>query len=241
MAECPALAPLLCVPPFPAVCPCSDFCRTDFTVLSCSPPPRRYDEPGRVPRRDYPEVSNALFISRTSSSTLRKLSSRPVSSQDTDPCQLVFWRKSTDTVKVASLPVAVCSPAGTAARWEDVRKDRTAVKDWGKCVSLSRSSWPGGNPPSSQSAAPPPEVPDCTAVRSGPGGDKYPRTRWWRDTRYPTSYLWRILLSPVFTNESIAYGGYKTGYIFKIRFQKSLKIYIKKNMLFWGIYTICIG
>ena len=140
MAECPALAPLLCVPPFPAVCPCSDFYRTDFAVLSCPPPPRRYDEPGRVPRRDYPEVSNALFISRTSSSTLRKLSSRPVSSQDTDPCQLVFWRKSTDTVKVASLPVAVCSPAGTAARWEDVRKDRTAVKDWGKCVSLSRSS-----------------------------------------------------------------------------------------------------
>ena len=84
-------------------------------------------------------------------------------------------------------------------------------------------------------------MPDCTAVRSGPGGDKYPRTRWWRDTRYPTSYLWRILLSPVFTNESIAYDGYKTGYIFKIRFQKSLKIYIKKNMLFWGIYTNCIG
>ena len=132
MAECTALAPLLCVPPFPAVCPCSDFYRTDFAVLSCPPPPRRYDEPGRVPRRDYPEVSNALFISRTSSSTLRKLSSRPVSSQDTDPCQLVFWRKSTDTVKVASLPVAVCSPAGTAARWEDVRKDRTAVKDWGE-------------------------------------------------------------------------------------------------------------
>ena len=52
-----ALAPLLCVPPFPAVCPCSDFYRTDFAVLSCSPPPRRYDEPGRVPRRDYPGVS----------------------------------------------------------------------------------------------------------------------------------------------------------------------------------------
>lgn len=31
---------------------------------------------------------------------------------------------------------------------------------------------------------------EATAVRSGPGGDKYPRTRWWRDRRYPTSCLW---------------------------------------------------
>ena len=107
MAVWPALAPLLCVPSFPAVCPCSDFIRTESAVLLGSPPSGRYDETGRIPKRGYLDGSSALFISRTSSSTLRKLSSRPVSSQDTDPCQLVFWRKSTDTVKVASLPVAV--------------------------------------------------------------------------------------------------------------------------------------
>ena len=97
MAAYAALAPRLCVPPFQTVCRFSDF-------VARLPAPVVFGHTlHSAPCQDSPG-ERALSINSTNSSTLRKLSSLPPSSQVTEPCQLAFCRNRTLSAKVARFP-----------------------------------------------------------------------------------------------------------------------------------------
>ena len=83
----------------------------------------------------------ALFINSSSSSTLRKLSSRFLSSQVTLPCQFAFCRNATRIAKVAVWPLSCSFVGGACASVTgESPKDLFSAKFCGSCVSSSSSS-----------------------------------------------------------------------------------------------------